>query len=103
MEQNLMRLLVACGCTAILGLLLTLLVRSLAQALNAVARPRQDRWHRQPVALFGGIAIYVSVILGFFIFALELPTAYPILVAGTLLFILGLVDDLVQVECVPPV
>ena len=98
MGHTLKGLLLACLCTSVFGLLLTLMVRSLARVINAIAAPRQDRWHRQPVASFGGIAIYISVILGFFIFAPNAPKAYPILVASTLLFIMGFVDDLVQIK-----
>jgi len=29
-----------------------------------VALPRQDRWHRQPTPLLGGVAIYVASIVG---------------------------------------
>jgi len=47
---------------------LTPLVARWARAHRMVALPRQDRWHNQPTALLGGIAIYIAstvVILGF--------------------------------------
>jgi UDP-GlcNAc:undecaprenyl-phosphate GlcNAc-1-phosphate transferase len=42
----------------------------------------------------GGIAIYLAFVIGCFIFAPDLTRAYPILIAATLLFGVGVVDDL---------
>jgi UDP-GlcNAc:undecaprenyl-phosphate GlcNAc-1-phosphate transferase len=42
----------------------------------------------------GGIAIYLAFVIGCFIFAPDLSRAYPILIAATVLFITGIVDDL---------
>lgn len=42
----------------------------------------------------GGIAIYLAFVIGCFIFAPDLSRAYPILIAATLLFGVGIVDDL---------
>src|SRR3954462_11933088 len=39
----------------------TPLVRALARRFGAVAMPRNDRWHRRPTAMMGGIAIFVAV------------------------------------------
>ena len=36
------------------------LARSFACRFGFVARPREDRWHRRPVALFGGVGIAAS-------------------------------------------
>jgi UDP-GlcNAc:undecaprenyl-phosphate GlcNAc-1-phosphate transferase len=46
----------------------------------------------------GGVAIYLSFVHGFFIFAPELSQAYPILIAATLLFGVGIVDDIKQLK-----
>jgi len=43
--------------------LLTPVVRAAARARGWVARPRQDRWHREPTALLGGVAIYLALAL----------------------------------------
>jgi UDP-GlcNAc:undecaprenyl-phosphate GlcNAc-1-phosphate transferase len=80
--------------TAALSLIITSLVRYGAHRLGIVAAPRKDRWHSRPTALMGGIAIYLAFVIGCFIFAPDLSRAYPILIAATLLFITGIVDDL---------
>jgi UDP-GlcNAc:undecaprenyl-phosphate GlcNAc-1-phosphate transferase len=81
------------------SLVLTLLVRTAARRWNLVAKPRADRWHRRPTALFGGVAIFGA-------FAAAYLLRRPVGVAGgTLLvvcssgmFLLGLVDDFVQLK-----
>ena len=40
-----------------LSLVCVPLCRLVALRRGFVARPREDRWHRRPVALFGGVGI----------------------------------------------
>ena len=92
------RLGVGVAVTAALGLIFTFLARHLALRLGIVAAPRRDRWHSRPTALMGGVAIYLAFGAGCFIFAQNLSRAYPILIASTLLFGVGLVDDIRQLK-----
>ena len=92
------RLGVSVAVTAALCLIFTSLVRYGAHRFGMVATPRIDRWHSKPTAQMGGIAIYFSFVLGCLIFAPDLSRAYPILIAATLLFITGIVDDLKQLK-----
>ncbi len=66
--------------------------------MGIVAVPRRDRWHSRPTALMGGIAIYLAFVIGCFLFAPDLSRAYPILIAATLLFGVGIVDDIRQLK-----
>jgi UDP-GlcNAc:undecaprenyl-phosphate GlcNAc-1-phosphate transferase len=84
--------------TAMLSLILTYLVRAGAHRFGIVAAPRKDRWHQKPTALMGGVAIYLSFVIGCFLFAPNLARAYPILVAATILFVTGIIDDLFQLK-----
>jgi UDP-GlcNAc:undecaprenyl-phosphate GlcNAc-1-phosphate transferase len=93
-----MLLLTGSLCTLLLSLVLTPLVRTAARHLGIVARPRQDRWHRKPTAMLGGIAIYLAFIAGALVLAPDLSDAASILLAGTVLFLTGLVDDLIQIK-----
>jgi len=92
------RLGVGVAVTAALSLIFTFLVRYGAHRLGIVATPRRDRWHSRPTALMGGIAIYLAFVIGCFIFAPDLSRAYPILIAATLLFGVGIVDDTRQLK-----
>jgi UDP-GlcNAc:undecaprenyl-phosphate/decaprenyl-phosphate GlcNAc-1-phosphate transferase len=80
--------------TLLLSVALTLAVRKVVTHKGLVAAPRKDRWHQKPTAMLGGIAIYVAFVVGYFVFAPTLPNSYPILIAGTLLFLVGLLDDI---------
>src|SRR5207249_11513313 len=70
---------------------LTPLVARWASAHGMVALPRQDRWHRAPTPLLGGIAIFLSsgtVILWFARGDLRL---LALVAGGAILFITGLI------------
>ncbi|HYP26507.1 MAG TPA: hypothetical protein VE262_07310 [Blastocatellia bacterium] len=82
----------------LLSLGATMLVRSAAHRLGMVAAPRKDRWHRKPTAMMGGVAIFFSFMLSYLLFAPKLPSSWPVLLAATLLFVTGLVDDLMQIK-----
>lgn len=84
--------------TLILSVLLTLAVRRIAYRIGMVAAPRQDRWHKKPTALLGGVAIFIAFVIGYLIFAPKNPSLYPIIGGGAFLFIVGLVDDIVQLK-----
>ncbi|MBI3650438.1 MAG: hypothetical protein HY231_05255 [Acidobacteria bacterium] len=84
--------------TLFFSIALTLFVRHMARRQGLVAAPRADRWHQKPTAMFGGIAIYVAVMLGYMVFAPSLPNARPILFAASLLFLAGLLDDIYQLK-----
>lgn len=93
-----MRIIVASAFTFVLGLILTLLVRAASPRLGMLAAPRRDRWHQNPTPVLGGVAIYISFVVGFLVFAPRLSSAYAILAAGTLLFLTGLIDDAVHIK-----
>ncbi|HYY88087.1 MAG TPA: hypothetical protein VFA49_04770, partial [Chloroflexota bacterium] len=68
---------------------LTPLVGRWARAHSIVANPRQDRWHKEPTPLLGGVTIYVATTLVLLNFV-HLDTRLIGLVAGgTLLFAAG--------------
>ncbi|MGD9189781.1 MAG: glycosyl transferase [Desulfobacteraceae bacterium] len=88
--------------------ILTPLVRWVALQKGWMAAPSQDRWHKKPTALMGGIAIFAAIFgpliwLSDFGFVRLLisgseATALPslsavILLGASLLFLLGLLDD----------
>ncbi|MGH9823699.1 MAG: hypothetical protein ACREDR_10680 [Blastocatellia bacterium] len=93
-----MRLLWGSLFTLAAGAILTIAVRTLAVRFGIVAPPRRDRWHSKPTALLGGIAIYTAFLLGFFLFVPHHALFYPVVAAATLLFLTGLIDDLVQIK-----
>jgi UDP-GlcNAc:undecaprenyl-phosphate GlcNAc-1-phosphate transferase len=80
-----------------LSLALVPLCRSLAMRFGRVAHPRDDRWHRRPVALLGGVAIGVSLFSTAAMFGLV--TQVPVLLGcAVLMFLMGLLDDLINLK-----
>jgi len=80
---------------------LTPLVRAGARRVGLVAHPRADRWHRRPTATVGGIAVFAAFWTGMAIVQPALVHAWPALWAASLLFVVGLVDDAVQLPPLP--
>jgi UDP-GlcNAc:undecaprenyl-phosphate GlcNAc-1-phosphate transferase len=88
-----------------LALALTPIVRSLARRWGVVAKPKNDRWHKKPTAMLGGVAIFLSVATVILAYLLFMPTPseslnhsrsylWIVLAASTFLFLVGLADDL---------
>jgi UDP-GlcNAc:undecaprenyl-phosphate GlcNAc-1-phosphate transferase len=79
--------------TGAIGFTTTFATRATARAVGFVAKPRAERWHRRPTALAGGIGIFLP-----FAPALAYFQAWPLLAGATAMFLLGLVDDIVQLK-----
>lgn len=81
-----------------------ILVRRIAPRLGAVVPPRPDRWHRQPTPTMGGVAIAAGTVAGFLAAlagTVDLATApawLPILLAALAMFVVGLLDDRLQLS-----
>jgi UDP-GlcNAc:undecaprenyl-phosphate GlcNAc-1-phosphate transferase len=96
---------VAFALSFFLAVILTPGVRYLSVKTNCVACPRQDRWHSKATGLFGGIAIFLSMtgawlFSGFYFldFHLAIAPMVPIAVAATGIFLLGLIDDIFDIN-----
>lgn len=86
-------------------LILTPLVRRFARAIGVIAKPSSDRWHAKPTALLGGVAVYLGFLVGAgtALWALWDESSgsaellgrggIGIILASTLMFFVGLVDD----------
>jgi UDP-GlcNAc:undecaprenyl-phosphate GlcNAc-1-phosphate transferase len=98
----------AVAASAMLALGLTPLVQLVARRYGMIAKPKTDRWHKQPTAMFGGVAIWLAVVLSYLIFIRpgtgqtwgHFPASFVDVVIGasTFLFLVGLVDDLVHTK-----
>lgn len=82
----------------LLSLALTPLVRSMARWYGYVAQPRMDRWHRQPTALFGGVAIFIAFAVPFVALHAYDRSILFLMAGATVVFGLGVVDDLYRIQ-----
>ena len=71
--------------------------RAFARRAGLMARPREDRWHKREVALFGGAGIALA--FGASALAFGVASALPV-ITGTAfaVFIVGLVDDTLSLK-----
>jgi UDP-GlcNAc:undecaprenyl-phosphate GlcNAc-1-phosphate transferase len=71
--------------------------RRVAVRLGVVAHPREDRWHRRKVPLFGGVAIAFTFLACASLFgvARELPV---LTLTPMAIFVVGLVDDIISLK-----
>ena len=80
------------------AVILTFAVRQAARRFGFVAKPKADRWHKKPTAMYGGIAIFLSTLLMYAVFMPVTTESLVILAGSSLLFVVGLVDDLLNIK-----
>jgi UDP-GlcNAc:undecaprenyl-phosphate GlcNAc-1-phosphate transferase len=90
--------LVAVAASCVLALGLTPLVRAGARRIGMVARPRMDRWNKNPTAMLGGVGIWLAVLLAYLFFMPHTPRGWVVMFASTFLFAVGLADDFLHAK-----
>ena len=91
-----MMVLLTFGVALGLSLLLVPIVRQVSMRLGYVAKPREDRWHRQPTPILGGVGIFTAFLLSLLV-TLLLSGAWNqvrwgVLAGSGLIFLFGLYD-----------
>ncbi|HEY2972780.1 MAG TPA: hypothetical protein VGJ48_09735 [Pyrinomonadaceae bacterium] len=98
----------AVAASAVLALALTPSVRALGRRYGMVAKPKTDRWHKQPTAMLGGVSIWLAVVLSYLVFIRPTTTQdwghFPgsfldvVMGASSFLFLVGLADDFLHTK-----
>lgn len=83
---------------ALLSLVLTRSMIALAHRNQWVVKPKADRWHKTPTALYGGVAICLTFLIGSLALAglwkaQAHGSLYALLAGGLILFLVGVRDD----------
>lgn len=81
-----------------LSLTFTPIVRRLALRYNFISKPKKDRWSRRIIPICGGIAIFLSFAVSFFIFGRKNILFLPLLAGSTAVFFCGLIDDIFSIK-----
>lgn len=84
------------GTALVLSFVLTILVRFGALRFGYVSIPREERWSNRPVALMGGVSVYLSFTILFFVFGFQEFSL--IWLGGTIMFLTGLFDDIFELK-----
>lgn len=77
---------------------LTYAVRAFAHRVGQVAKPKNDRWHKRPTAMLGGVAIFLATLIGYLLFVPKSTESIVIIGAASWLFVVGLIDDLYNIK-----
>ncbi len=76
----------------------TPLVIKLASRYGLVSKPKAERWNLRATPLMGGVAIYLGITASVLSFSELGQEMVGVLCGGTLIFLLGVIDDLVQIK-----
>jgi len=81
--------------TALISIIVTPLVKRLAIKVNAIDIPKDERRvHCKPIPVMGGLAIYISFVLGTILYnGILTPSQTGIIVGATVIVIGGIIDD----------
>jgi UDP-GlcNAc:undecaprenyl-phosphate GlcNAc-1-phosphate transferase len=84
--------------TLVISLLFTQLMIHLARRYEWIEKPKADRWHQKPTALYGGVGIFATFATGcamlqYRIDYLQRYDLLGLLAGGIFLFFVGLRDD----------
>jgi UDP-GlcNAc:undecaprenyl-phosphate/decaprenyl-phosphate GlcNAc-1-phosphate transferase len=82
----------------IFAIFLTPVAKRVAIKLNAVDLPDKRKVHNKMMPRLGGLAIYTSFTLGIVIFSPDSNFTLPIIIGGTIIFLVGMFDDIYQLS-----
>lgn len=81
----------------LLSFILTPLIIKLAQWLKVFDYPNSQKIHRRPMPLLGGVAVYIAFMLPLLFNLPSSQALQGIMIAGTVIFVTGLIDDIKKV------
>lgn len=87
------------GMALVASLALTFVVRSIARRFRLVAKPRTDRWHKRPTALYGGVGVFIAFLVVTLLHRNSHVAGQNLLVVccGGM-FVVGFIDDIVHLK-----
>lgn len=80
--------------TFIISLFITPVVKILAVKIGAIDKPNERKVHKKLMPRMGGLAIFISFIIGVALFPPDLIDVWPIFLGATIIIVLGILDDI---------
>lgn len=80
------------------SLIITPFVKKIALVIGATDKPNQRKVHERIMPRLGGLAIYISFIIGFFILNPSNKAVVPIVIGSLIIVIIGVLDDKYQLS-----
>lgn len=84
--------------TFLTSALLVPIVRRIAIHVNAMDIPNERKVHQKPMPRMGGLAIFLSYILGYMLYGRSSILMLAILIGGFLIVLIGIIDDINPVK-----
>src|SRR3954452_11086302 len=78
----------------ICSILITPFVKRLAFKIGATDRPNQRKVHQKIMPRMGGLAIFISFVIGILIVRPDASYHWPIIIGSFIIIITGVVDDI---------
>jgi UDP-GlcNAc:undecaprenyl-phosphate GlcNAc-1-phosphate transferase len=85
------------GLALVVSMILTPVCRRIARQAGFVAAPKEDRWHRTPTALFGGVAIASTTIALGVVVGPDIRL-WPLIAGAAAMALVGLLDDVLTIK-----
>ncbi|MBO8157876.1 MAG: undecaprenyl/decaprenyl-phosphate alpha-N-acetylglucosaminyl 1-phosphate transferase [Bacillaceae bacterium] len=76
------------------SVLVTPIVKKLAIMAGAVDQPNHRKVHKKVMPRLGGLAIYISFLIGVILFFPDESYIWPILIGGFIIIVTGILDDI---------
>ncbi|WP_163151922.1 glycosyltransferase family 4 protein [Anoxybacillus sp. MB8] len=80
----------------VLAVLITPVVKWLAFRVGATDKPNQRKVHQKIMPRLGGLAIFISFIVGYFVLQPASPYATAIVIGATIIVLTGVLDDIYE-------
>lgn len=80
--------------TFVSSIILVPLIRDIAIHINAMDIPNNRKVHKYPMPRLGGLAIFLSFLIGYMFFAPLTTQMISILIGSFLIILLGIIDDI---------
>ena len=78
----------------VVSLLLTPFVKKFAIKIGAVDKPNQRKVHKKLMPRLGGLAIFISFMIGCFVLIPSYMQPWPIIIGGCIIVAIGILDDM---------
>ncbi len=113
MDKDIFILIISCLAALLISTISSYLLITVADKLHLIASPTQNRWHKRPTPLLGGVAMYVAFLSGSLLYYtwvklsgdmspkhLDLLFSQMSIILGsaTAMFLLGLIDDYIDIK-----
>jgi UDP-GlcNAc:undecaprenyl-phosphate/decaprenyl-phosphate GlcNAc-1-phosphate transferase len=101
-SEDMINYFIAFCLAGLIAFCITPLVIKLAFRLGAIDTPKDERRiHKKTMPRMGGFAIYIAFIISCLIFLEVNRQMMGIMIGGTLILIMGIVDDIKQIKALP--